>query len=140
MDYVIDASVVIEYLTVGPSTVHAQAFFATMTDSDRLLVPEFCLFECTNVIWKQVRFSGMKLSAAYQLLGLLRKIKLQRTPMKRLLDRSLEIAIDYQLARYDAAYVALSERYQCPLVSIDQPQIQAAQREGVTIIPLGSFT
>jgi predicted nucleic acid-binding protein len=140
MDYVIDASVVIEYLVAGPNTLHAQAFFATMTDADRLLVPEFCLLECTNVIWKQVRFTGMKLFAAYQLLGLLRKLKLQRTPMKRLLDRALEIGIDHQLAVYDAGYIALSERYQCSLISIDQPQIQAAQREGVTIIPLGSFT
>jgi predicted nucleic acid-binding protein len=140
MDYVIDASVVIEYLVAGPNTLHAQAFFATMIDADRLLVPEFCLLECTNVIWKQVRFTGMKLFAAYQLLGLLRKLKLQRTPMKRLLDRALEIAVDHQLAVYDAGYVALSERYQCSLISIDQPQIQAAHREGVAVIPLSSFT
>lgn len=53
-NYIVDASVVIEYLITGPYTPNVQAFFNQITNADRLTVPEFCLLECTNVIWKQV--------------------------------------------------------------------------------------
>lgn len=48
--YVVDASVVLDYLITGPGTPQATAFFDVVTNVDRLIVPEFCLLECTNVI------------------------------------------------------------------------------------------
>jgi predicted nucleic acid-binding protein len=116
-----------------------QAFFNQITSADRLTVPEFCLLECTNVIWKQVRFSGMSRGDAEELLRVLRTLKLRRAPMKRLLDRALDIALNNTLAVYDSGYVALALHYGYPLISIDQPQIRAATAEGVTLIPVTSF-
>src|SRR5436190_23237748 len=100
-NYIVDASIVIEYLIVGPYTTHIQTFFNGITATDQLVVPEFCLLECTNVIWKQVRFNGMSSQGAKQLLGVLRTLKLRRAPMKRLLDQTLEIAMNNTLAVYD---------------------------------------
>lgn len=138
-NYIVDASVVIEYLITGPYTPNVQAFFNQITNADRLTVPEFCLLECTNVIWKQVRFSGMSRGDAEELLRVLRTLKLRRAPMKRLLDRALDIALNNTLAVYDSGYVALALHYGYPLISIDQPQIRAASAEGVTLIPITSF-
>jgi predicted nucleic acid-binding protein len=138
-NYIIDASVVIEYLITGSYTPNVQAFFNQLTAADRLTVPEFCLLECTNVIWKQVRFSGMSRGDAEELLRVLRTLKLRRAPMKRLLDRALDIALNNTLAVYDSGYVALALHYGYPLISIDQPQIRAATAEGVTLIPVTSF-
>lgn len=62
--YVVDASVVTEYLVMGHYTPNAVAFFQQMTGVDQLIVPEFCLLECTNVLWKHVRFQGMPANEA----------------------------------------------------------------------------
>jgi predicted nucleic acid-binding protein len=138
-NYIVDASVVIEYIIVGPHTANVECFFKQLTTTDRLIVPEFCLMECTNVVWKQVRFSGMLRNDAKDLLRVLRTIKLKRAPMKHLLDRSLEIAVNNTLAVYDSSYIALALHYGYPLISIDQPQIRAAAAEGVTLIPITTF-
>ncbi len=129
-NYIIDASVVIEYLITGPYTPQIQSFFNGISDRDRLIVPEFALLECTNVIWKQVRFNGMPRTDAQELLKVLRALALRRAPMKRLLGRTLEIALDNTLAAYDSGY---------PLISIDQPHIRAATNKGVHVIPISSF-
>ncbi|MBL8162962.1 MAG: type II toxin-antitoxin system VapC family toxin [Anaerolineae bacterium] len=137
--YIIDASVVIEYLINGPYTPNVQAFFNQIAATDRLIVPEFCLLECTNVIWKQVRFNSMPRGEADELLKVLRSLKLRRAPMKPLLDRALDIALNNTLAVYDSGYIALALHYDYPLISIDQPQIRAAISEGVTLIPVTQF-
>ena len=60
--------------------------------------------------------------------------------VKGLLDRALNIALNNTLAVYDAGYIALAVHYSYPLISIDQAQIRAAAAEGVTLIPITSFT
>lgn len=137
--YVVDTSVIIEYVISGPFTASAEAFFEQSPRSNRLIVPEFCLLECTNVLWKQIRFNKMPLNRAEILLGDLRKLKLRRVPMKHLLERSLGIAVRNQLAVYDSGFIALAKHYECPLITIDQPQLRAAEGEGVAVIPLTRF-
>ncbi len=137
--YIVDASVVIEYLITGPYTPNVQMFFNGITVADQLVVREFCLLECTNVIWKQVRFNGMSSQDAKQLLSILRTLKLHRAPMKHLLDHALEIAINNTLAVYDSGYIALAMHYSYPLFTLDQPQIRAATAEGAHLLPINSF-
>lgn len=137
---IVDASVVIEYLITGPHTPEVQAFFNRVTAADRLIVPEFCLLECTNVIWKQVRFGGMAHSDAQDLVRVLRMLKLRRAPVRQILDRALGIALAHTLAVYDSAYIALALHYAYPLVTLDQRQSQAAAAEGVSLISMASLT
>jgi predicted nucleic acid-binding protein len=138
-NYVVDASVIIEYLIAGPYTTNARALFAQITANDRLIVPEFCLLECTNVLWKHVRFQGMTVSQAEALLKHLRKLPLMRVPAKAALNSALRIGLTHQLAIYDSAYVALAKRSGYPLITIDQPQQRAATAESVTLKPITDF-
>lgn len=91
------------------------------------------------MIWKQVRFNGMSREDAKIVLSLLRALKLRRTPMKQLLDKSLEIALNNTLAIYDSSYIALAMHYNYPLISLDQPQIRGAKAEGVLVIPIENY-
>ncbi len=136
MDYIVDASVVIEYLITGTHTAQVRHFFDGLSAADLLTAPEFCLLECTNVIWKQVRFSGMPKTTANNLLSVVRALNLRRAPMKHLLSKALDIAITHQLAVYDSAYIALALHYGYPLVTLDQPQQRAAKAEGLVLIQL----
>ena len=138
--YIVDASVVIEYLVTGPYTPNARALFTQVTPNDRFVVPEFCLLECTNVIWKQVRFNGMPLTQAQALLRNLKKLPLTRVPVKAALNTALTIGVAHQLAIYDSAYIALAKRSNNSLISIDQPQIRAATAERVSLVPITNFT
>lgn len=102
-------------------------------------MPEFCLLECTNVLWKQVRFQGMPVVQAQALVGHLRKLPLTRVPVKAILNTALSIGLAYQLAIYDSAYVALARRSRAPLITLDQPQTRAATSAGITLKPLADF-
>lgn len=136
-DWIVDASVVIEYLITGSRTAEVSAFFDSIAAQDRLTVPEFCLLECTNVLWKQVRIQGMARSDAEELLRLLRAFPLRRVPVKALLDRALTIGLNHRLAVYDSAYIALASHYGYPLVTLDGEQARAAIAEGVGLLRPG---
>jgi|SRR5579859_3108695 len=137
--YVVDASVVIEYLVTGSRTPYARALFNQKIADDRLIVPEFCLLECTNVLWKHVRFQGMETKQAEKLLRHLLKLPLSRTPVKAVLNSALRIGLAHQLAIYDSAYVVLAMLFRCPLITIDQPQQRAAAAEGITLKSITDF-
>lgn len=138
-NYIVDASIVIEYLVVGTYTPNVISFFNQVKNTDRLIVPEFCLLECTNVIWKQVRFRNMNSADGENLINALRALKLRRTPMKRLLNRTFRIAANNNLAVYDSGYISLALYYGYPLLTLDQAQSRSAAVEGVTLIPITNF-
>ncbi len=137
--YVTDASVLIEYLIQGPYTANAVALFDQATPDDKFIVPEFALVECTNVLWKQVRFQKMPNLKAEALLKHFRKMPLSRVPVKSLLGNALRIGLAYELAVYDSVYIALAKRSHYPLLTIDQPQSRAATAEGVIVKPITDF-
>lgn len=93
MNYIVDASVVVEYVIGGEGSKSVDTFFDRLTTSDRLFVPEFCLLECSNVIWKRVRFNGLQPEQAKSLIETLNLLKLRRVPVSALLGKTLEIAI-----------------------------------------------
>lgn len=138
-NYIVDASVVIEYLVTGSYTPNARALFDQAAPGDRLIVPDFCLLECTNVLWKQVRFQGMTADQAHALLKHLRKLPLTRVPVKAALASALNIGLAHQLAIYDAAYIALASRSGHPLITLDQRQNRAAAAEGIVLKPITDF-
>ena len=139
MNYIVDASIVVEYLIVGIHTSRAKKFFSQINAADHLIVPEFCLLECANVIWKQARFNALPPAEAKSLVRVLRMLKLRRAPMKRLLDRTMEIALAHNLAIYDSGYIALALNNGLPLLTIDQQQNRAAEAEGVQVISITDF-
>ncbi|MFN8373040.1 MAG: type II toxin-antitoxin system VapC family toxin [Anaerolineae bacterium] len=138
--YLVDASVVVERIIRGQFTPNAQVLFSQLASGDVLVVPEFCLLECTNVIWKQVRFQGMSQQQAERTLRDLRALPLKRVPTKSVLNSALQIGLRHQLAIYDAVYVALAKRSNYPLITVDQPQTRAATAEGLTLKPITDFT
>ncbi len=138
-DYVVDASVVIQRFIRDHYTENARALFSQLTVSDNLIVPEFCLLECANVLWKQVRFQGMPQSQAESLANDLVALPLMIASQRDLLPDGLKIGLRHQLAVYDSVYVALAKRLDHPLITVDERQERAAAAEGVTIKALTDF-
>lgn len=139
MRYIVDASVVIQVLITEPHTEQARALFQGLTADDELVIPEFCLLECTNVIWKKVRFQGMGETTADSLVDDLIGLPLTVYGSGDFLKRGLAIGLKHQLALYDSVYIALAEELDYPLVTDDTKQEAAARAEGITLKPLTDF-
>ncbi len=138
-NYVVDASIVVEALVTGPYTTNAKALFQQIKLRDILLAPEFCLLECTNVLWKHMRFHGMTLAQTQPLISDLQFLLIKRVLMKRLLGGTLQIAAHHNLAVCDAAYILLAEKMGYPLITIDTKQSAVATTVGVNVIPVTTF-
>jgi predicted nucleic acid-binding protein len=81
--YVVDASVVVQGLIRDTYTPHVRALFGSLM-LNTLYIPEFCLLECVNVLWKQVRFHNMPSADAEQLINNLLALPLRIVPVSRL--------------------------------------------------------
>ncbi|MBD1844188.1 type II toxin-antitoxin system VapC family toxin [Cyanobacteria bacterium FACHB-63] len=138
-DYVVDASVVIQYAITQQYTPESRNLISQMYQGHRLHLPEFCLLECTNVLWKAARFDNLDLAIATQIVTELQRLPFQIEPVLSLLPKALQIGLTYQLAIYDSLYVALAEQLDLPLISVDERQVRAAIAQNVTIKPITDF-
>lgn len=84
---------------------------------ERLAAPSIIDLEVLSVLRKLVRSSDVSPRRATLAIADLRVIPLQRAPHERLLDRCWELREN--VTPYDAAYVALAEALDAPLVTAD---------------------
>lgn len=140
-EYIIDASIVAQRLIRDTYTENARRLFNNLTEADVFYIPEFCLLECVNVTWKQVRFHAMPQSAAQILVADLALLPFRIIPIEEgnLLPHALEIGLAQKLPIYDSIYIALAEKYLYPLITADAKQEAAAKAVGVTTKPITDF-
>ncbi|WP_414584947.1 type II toxin-antitoxin system VapC family toxin [Scytonema sp. PCC 10023] len=121
-------------------TAAARSLVARMYGGDTLHIPEFCLLECTNVLWKQVRFHGLPPINAEQITQELLRLPFQVESVSHLLPNALEIGLTYQLAVYDSLYIALAQYLGLPLITVDDRQSVAATASCVVVKPVDDFS
>jgi predicted nucleic acid-binding protein len=136
ISYIVDASVVVQHIVSEPHTPNINILFEDVGTLIKVYVPEFCLLECTNVLWKHVRFSGMPEEIAKDLLADLMAVDLTVVPVIGLMPRALEIGLKHQLAIYDSLYIALAENLKYPLITDDARQAKVANSEGIALKPI----
>jgi len=137
--YIVDASIAVQLLIADTHTLEAKALFRSIEDGNRLILPEFALLECANVLWKHVRFHGISPVEAENLIKALIGLDVVITPAAGLLPRALEIGLKHQLAVYDSVYIALAEQSGYPLITDDNRQASAAGAEGITLKAITDF-
>jgi predicted nucleic acid-binding protein len=138
--YVVDTSIVVQRFVVDSFTPQVKALFSQLQTGVELVIPEFCLLECTNVFWKQVRFQGMTVSEAESLTSDLLAAPLRVEWASSLLQQALQIGTVHQLAIYDSIFIALAQQLDVPLISVDERQVRAAIAQNVTIKPISEFS
>lgn len=138
-DFVLDASVLIQHVVTDVHTANVDALFEVIGSEINAHIPEFCLIECVNVIWKQVRFNNVPASVAMEQVENLQALNLTMIPPGGLLLRALEIGLKHQLPIYDAIYIAAAQLLQYPLITDDQKQAAVAVAEGISLILITQF-
>jgi predicted nucleic acid-binding protein len=136
--FVVDTSVVMSHFVADQYTPYVHTLFDPNA-THQIHVPEFCLIECVNVIWKHVRFNQMPLHVARQMVQDVRDLPLDLVAASEFLPRALEIGLAHGLAIYDSVYIALAEALACPLITVDQRQSNAGTAVGVALKPIADF-
>lgn len=133
-NYVIDASVVAQLVITDVNSAEVEVLFRSVIDGNTLVIPEFGLTESTNVLWKHVRFHNLTRGDAESLVRDLITLDIVIAPTVALMPRALEIGLTHQIAIYDSIYIALAEKLNHPLITVDQKQAKVADAEGVILL------
>jgi len=110
---VVDASALVEVLTAGAAS---DALYARLR-GEELHAPHVVDLEVTHALRRLDRTRALETSRCSQALLFLRAMSLFREPHEPLLERCWELRAN--LTAYDAAYVALAEALEAPLITRD---------------------
>lgn len=138
--YIVDTSILVQLLITEAHTSETKSLFASVANGNKIIIPEFSLLECTNVLWKHIRFHGLSQADAKKQIQILIALDVVIIPTLGLLPRALEIGLNHQLAIYDSVYIALAQQMKYPLITDDTRQANAAQAEGVTLKVITDLT
>lgn len=140
-DCVVDTSVLIQAFIRDSETARARSVVnqILLNAAFRVHTVEFTLVECANVLWKQTRFHGVDRAGVRQSLTNILALPLIVEPLANVLPSALVIAMDSGLAVYDSVQIALAQRLQLPLLTVDRKQAEIAASLGVTLKPLSDF-
>lgn len=132
--YILDASVAAKWFTRHDEADRDKAVALRALHQSgrcRLVVPEFSLLEILNA----VRFSPRAEEVdAMSALGFLERLRLEVVPLDwELLRKATAIAWAYQIALYDAAYVALAERQGFPLLTADEVMVKKLRGHSIVV-------
>lgn len=125
---VVDASVVVDLLLTG-SPVARSALAGTEP-----LAPELLDAEVLSAVSRLVRRRALREDRGYLAIRQLARASIERVPIAPLVIGAWQLR--HNLSPYDAIYVALARRLDCPLITADR-RIAAAPDIGVPVIVAG---
>ena len=85
----------------------------------KIFVPDLFYIESTNVLWKYVKAGLYSINEVSRDLANLKQLPLQIVSTTELMESAFLIAANYQISAYDASYIALSEKVNAPLLTLD---------------------
>jgi len=122
---VVDASVIIHVLVDAAVEPH---IIDRLESANGLLAPHILDLEVINGIRKQLFLKNLTLQQAVESIDAFKSLTIDRRPTDMFVDRIWELRSN--LTPYDAAYVALAETVDLPLITRDS---KIAKVKGLTI-------
>jgi predicted nucleic acid-binding protein len=131
---VVDASVAGAWLLPDEHSGEGEGVLERLLAAEvELAVPALWIYEMTNLLLSALRRGRIDeagVGAAHRLLDLLPRQSFDHeTALAR--ERTTRIALRFDLSAYDAAYLELADRLQCPLETYDGRLAGAARAMGV---------
>jgi predicted nucleic acid-binding protein len=140
IQYVIDASVNIKQFIPDPLSEKAKQLLSLLNKTDtRLFVPDLFYIESTNILWKYVKAGQYKSEDAILDLANLKQLPLQIVSTTELIESAFLIATNYQISAYDASYVALSQKVNAPLLTLDKRLVNSLTNSPYNVINFADF-
>jgi predicted nucleic acid-binding protein len=124
--YVIDTNIAIKLLIPDPLSTKAETLFLHLQQpQSQFFIPDLFYIELTNVLWKYVRTNQYPADQVQTALQRIQSLPLNVTPTKDLMIEAANLSLKHNISAYDAAYVALSQRINVPLLTLDNKLVTA---------------
>ena len=128
MRVVSDTSVIVAVIAGEPD----REMLIELTQGADLVAPPSLHWELGNALAAQIRRRRLTLGQAEHLLRLYQRIPIQFVEVS--LAAALEISQERGIYAYDAYMIACAEKYRCPLLTLDQGLVRAAQEAGIEVL------
>jgi predicted nucleic acid-binding protein len=129
-DWAIDASVTAKWLlTEADSPLARRAGSEIRATGGRLIVLDFGRAEVANVLRTQLRRRLLDEATARQLFAALQTLPVDVRPAAPLLADAFDRAVRYDVAVYDALFVALTVALGIPRLTADEPLYRAVHAD-----------
>jgi len=130
--FVLDASTALAWCFDDEATAPAASTLERLRDAEAV-VPPLWLLELANGLVVAERRGRLTRAESTRFLGLVRElpIRIDQTATLDLASSVMDLARDYELSAYDAAYLELALRLGQPLATLDGRLRSAADRVGV---------
>ncbi len=132
---VADANAALGTVLPGHDEAVAEAFLQHIAAGDEVCVPPLWLLETLNVLLVRERRKKLDATERDQAIACVHgypvRVAEESTQHIATIQR---LATKHALTSYDAAYLELTLRLGCPLLSSDGPLCDAARAEGVTLL------
>jgi len=135
--FVLDNSVVMSWCFDDEVNEYADAVLEELTAS-RALVPAIWALEVVNVLLVAERKDRIKQADSTRFLTLLLQlpIEIEQEMPRTAIPELLALGRSLNLSSYDLAYLNLALHSGCPLATMDQKLIEAAEKTGVPLLKL----
>jgi predicted nucleic acid-binding protein len=125
-DWVVDSSVVAKWVLAEPDSAQAlRVVTETAARGGQLHILDLAPVEVANVIWVRYHRHLLTLAEAQQALTLLQQAAVRVVPCLPLLTAGFAIAAQFDVAVYDALFVAAARDLAVGGVTADEPLVRA---------------
>ncbi|TWG98091.1 putative nucleic acid-binding protein [Mesorhizobium sp. J18] len=122
----IDASIAVKWVVEEEGTDAAVALRSRF----RFAAPELLVAECSNILWKKVRRSGLTRDEARLAAQLLERSGIEFLSVRGLMEQATALAIDLGHPAYDCVYLALAHHRRLRFVTADERLLDIVGRNG----------
>lgn len=133
---VVDASVAVAWCFEDESTRYTERILDLAAAGAELLTPAIWPFEVANALLVAERRKRITVAQGTALLQRIAKLPILVEPISpnRAFQRILQVARQYHLTEYDAAYVDLALQEALPFATLDAKLRRAAHSAGLTLV------
>ena len=124
---VVDASVAIRWFVQGPGYERAAPWLGETT----LIAPDLILAEAGNALWRYVRTGDLQIEEAASILHRMPDSFARLVPTAELAKDALLLAHALEHPVYDCMYLALAQREEFVLLTLDRKLAGLAERSGI---------
>jgi len=119
MKFILDSSVIAKLFLKEKNSVEAMEMMSIAYSKNvKLMASKLLPFEVGNVFWKHLRNTGKNGSELIKNLFLL---DIEYFPLDNdFACEVMKVSLEHDITYYDAAHVALSNKYKVPLVTVDK--------------------
>ena len=118
--YVLDTSVVVKWFVVEENSDKAEKFMLDFQRGEiNVIVPTLLEYEVANVLWVKRR-EGISKEEAVEIIKDLENIDLPTKTAFELMEQAQEFSYKYDVAIYDAMFLALAHQHSCEFITADK--------------------